>query len=88
MAENLNYNSGESLSNENNNAFGSIYGRFYSFNTRKVVCPTGWHLSSRDEWEKLITYFGRKEIAGGKVKAVTGWANPNSATTHKSEFSA
>jgi len=35
------------------------------------VCPNGWHLPSKGEWEKLITAVG--ENAGTKLKATTGW---------------
>jgi len=52
------------------------YGRLYNWATAKTVCPTGWHLPSRDEWETLAKYVG--SAAGKKLKATRGWyANGN-----------
>jgi len=32
------------------------YGRFYLFKPAKNVCPSGWHLPSRQEWCTLLTH--------------------------------
>jgi len=44
------------------------------------VCPEGWHLPSRDEWEKLIvavddniTEYSGENVAGKVLKSKTGW---------------
>ena len=37
------------------------------------VCPAGWHLPSRTEWETLIAAVGDLFTAGAKLKARTGW---------------
>ena len=37
------------------------------------VCPAGWHLPSRTEWETLIDAVGDLFTAGAKLKARTGW---------------
>jgi uncharacterized protein (TIGR02145 family) len=37
------------------------------------ICPAGWHLPSKAEWEELITFAGGYEIAGEKLKAKDGW---------------
>jgi uncharacterized protein (TIGR02145 family) len=31
------------------------YGLLYNWDTAKTICPTGWHLPTRDEWNSLIT---------------------------------
>ena len=36
------------------------------------ICPSGWHIPSRDDWEVLIDYVGDKEL-GTKLKATSGW---------------
>ena len=54
------------------------------------VCPSGWHLPSRAEWDQLIGYLGGKKIAGGKMKE-TGtrhWWYPNAGATNESGFKA
>ena len=37
------------------------------------VCPQGWHLPSRDEWEVLFTTVGGWPTAGAKLKSTYGW---------------
>jgi len=44
------------------------------------VCPAGWHLPSRDEWEILIDYVGGTIVAGVKLKAKTGWHGMDKGT--------
>ncbi len=33
-------------------------GRLYNFDVAQNACPTGWHLSTDDEWKALETYLG------------------------------
>jgi len=37
------------------------------------ICPSGWHLPSKDEWAALVTAVGGKNVAGQKLKAKTEW---------------
>lgn len=37
------------------------------------VCPEGWHLPSKDEWESLIVAVGGYTSAGKALKSKTGW---------------
>ena len=37
------------------------------------VCPEGWHLPTRAEFETLVTAIGDESIAGQKLKSTTGW---------------
>lgn len=63
------------------------YGCLYDWLTALEVCPQGWHLPSDEEWEILIYFLGGEELAGGKLKLVTGWENPNYGATNESGFS-
>ena len=36
------------------------------------VCPKGWHLPQKEEWEELLTTLGEEEI-GKKLKSKTAW---------------
>jgi uncharacterized protein (TIGR02145 family) len=54
------------------------------------VCPSGWHLPSRTEWDQLIEYLGGNKVAGSKMKE-TGkrhWWYPNTGATNESGFTA
>ena len=57
-----------------------------SFTNRRGICPEGWHLPSRAEWQTLIDYTGTVECytCGGDASAIAKslayngyWANSN-----------
>lgn len=65
------------------------------------ICPDGWHLPSRSEWEELEIYLGmspsvlantgwRGTNEGGKLKERGNehWKNPNSDATNEFGFNA
>lgn len=58
MAENLNYEteSGSWCYDDNINNCAK-YGRLYNYETAKNVCPEGWHLPSKTEFETLLNNF-------------------------------
>ena len=37
------------------------------------VCPKGWYLPSRAEWDTLVAYAGGDSNAGKKLKSTYGW---------------
>ncbi|MDR2594196.1 MAG: WG repeat-containing protein [Fibromonadaceae bacterium] len=86
---------------ENCDKYGRLYdwseamGLDREFNWKKLgndeniqgVCPSGWHLPSKEEWNTLITAVGGSYVAGAKLKARSGWNN-NSNGTDEFGFSA
>ena len=44
------------------------------------VCPVGWHLPSRSEWNNLINIAGGTSKAGKKLKSKDGWYNNGDGT--------
>ena len=44
------------------------------------VCPPGWHLPNRTEWDALITAAGGESIAGKVLKSQTGWYSGGDGT--------
>ena len=56
-------------------------------NPVRGVCPEGWHLPSKDEWETLFTAVDGKSTAGTKLKSTSGW-NRNGNGTDDFSFSA
>ena len=69
-------------------SFGALY-NWYAVNTGKL-CPTGWHVSTIDEWTTLETYLGGEDYAAGKLKetGTTHWFYPNIGATNESGFTA
>lgn len=70
---------------ENKNIYGGLY-NWHAVNTGKL-CPTGFHVPTRDEWLALSTFLGND--GGGAMKAISGlWDSPNDGATNSSGFSA
>jgi uncharacterized protein (TIGR02145 family) len=90
MAENLAFNTtvgNRYVYNFNSNNI-KTYGMLYNWEAAKSACPDGWHLPSNIEWKKLIEYLGGTDVAGGKMKALIHWTQPNTGATNASGFSA
>ena len=64
------------------------YGVLYNWTAANEACPAGWHLPSNAESEILYYYLGGNSEVGGKMKATTGWNNPNAGATNESYFTA
>lgn len=94
MAENLKVTvdpEGNFLNSESINGDSSrdeIYGRVYTFDDAVAACPPGWHLPSIEEWNRLFETLGGIDVAGGKMKTVDLWDQPNVGATNSSGFSA
>jgi len=73
-AENMNVKTGDSWCYGDDESNCKKYGRLYTWSTAaKMVCPSGWRLPSRVEWDKLVKAAGGEKIAGKKLKAKSGW---------------
>jgi len=93
MAENLNYETGKCYYNPD---YCQNYGRLYDWETAMKACPSGWHLPSNAEWDKLFRYVDStsgvespyaSKTAGKYLKAKNGW-NKEGNGTDKFGFSA
>jgi len=49
------------------------YGRLYTWAAAKMACPSGWHLSSRGEWDSLVITAGAWSTAGSILRSTSGW---------------
>ena len=79
MAENLNYEIKGSACPEGDKRNCSKYGRLYTWAAAQKVCPEGWHLPDRADFEQLIASAAGTDIASGmavageKLKSTSGW---------------
>lgn len=69
------------------------YGRLYTWHAARDsrnVCPAGWHLPSRTEYNTLMNSLSGVSVAGGKLKetGLTHWSSPNTEATNISGFTA
>jgi uncharacterized protein (TIGR02145 family) len=87
MAQNINYKTkGGSWCYNDSTSYCKKYGRLYDWNTATTVCPKGWKLPSREDWDQLAESVGGRKIdnydswhdwldAGKKLKSTSGWYN-------------
>jgi len=80
MAENLNYDVSGSKCYGNNSANCTKYGRLYDWETATKVCPSGWHLPSKSEYEALGKAVGGERVAGKRLKSKSGWRSNGNGT--------
>ena len=73
MAENLNNNPSGSYFDHDEFDPPPKYGRVYAWATAKKVCPSGWHLPTRVEFDTLFTAVGGQSTAGKALKSTSGW---------------
>ncbi|MCQ2103058.1 MAG: TonB family protein [Fibrobacter sp.] len=72
MAENLNYGGDNNgFCYEQNEGYCGKFGRLYLWDEALRVCPEGWHLPSREEFETLLDYVGYD--SGKRLKSTKGW---------------
>ena len=48
--------------------------------TVRGVCPTGWHLPTKAEFETLFSAVGGQSIAGKMLKSTSGWNSSGNGT--------
>ncbi|MBN2805385.1 MAG: fibrobacter succinogenes major paralogous domain-containing protein [Prolixibacteraceae bacterium] len=71
-----------------------LYGLYYNWMAVETgkLCPQGWHIPSKAEWDQLINFLG--DNAGGKLKIVDfepnpyNWQTPNVGATNEYGFDA
>ncbi len=63
LAKNLEFkpDTGQYWAYNNEDKFVAQYGYLYTWETAKNVCPSGWHLPSKEEFEKLLENVGGNE---------------------------
>jgi uncharacterized protein (TIGR02145 family) len=87
---------------DNSESYCEIYGGLYQWNElmqytttsgTQGICPEGWHVPTRAEFEVLTDFLGGESSCGGKMKtsgtieAGTGlWYTPNTGATNESGF--
>jgi uncharacterized protein (TIGR02145 family) len=71
-------------------SYNTVYGKLYNWFAvadPRHLCPTGWHEPTDSDWSLLTDYIGGEDVAGGKMKSLTGWNQPNMGATNESGFS-
>jgi uncharacterized protein (TIGR02145 family) len=63
---------------EDKNLFYGLYYNWYAVCDPRGLAPTGWHIPSDEEWEKLSECLGGRDKAGYKLKS-TAWNGTGSS---------
>lgn len=71
MAENLDYNDEGSVCYEGDDANCATYGRLYTWEAAGSVCPSGWRLPSKADYDSLKVSVG---VSYAPIKATSGWS--------------
>lgn len=70
MAENLNYANPESSCPDGDDRNCKKMGRLYTWADAQNICPDGWRLPTREDFEKLVKVAGDSASA---LKSTSGW---------------
>jgi uncharacterized protein (TIGR02145 family) len=76
MAENLNFATDSSWCYGKDESNCQKYGRFYNWNSAIKACPSGWRLSTYEDWRNLVDFVsidGAGTNAATRLKSTTGW---------------
>jgi uncharacterized protein (TIGR02145 family) len=74
-------------STTNENKYGMLY-NYYAASDPRGICPEGWHIPTKEEFDAMVTFLGGEDEAGGALRTTTGWTEPNTGATNSSGFSA
>lgn len=77
------YPAGDSVNNLKK--YGRLY-TYYVIEDPRNVCPVGWHVPTKNDFDTLIKYAGAEDISGGKLKSTSLWASPNTGADNESLF--
>ena len=61
-------------------------GRLYTWKVAQRICPEGWHLPTKADWESLLQEVGADSLneilwkGSSKLKSMSGWENEGSGT--------
>lgn len=85
MAENLNYSTSDSWCYGESPTNCNGFSRLYTWETAKNVCPSGWHLPTKSEFDALLSHAGGSGInayhalkeagSSGFTSLFGGWRN-------------
>lgn len=83
MSKNLNVKTKGSFCYQQKNENCRKYGRLYTFEEARKICPAGWRLPTDAEWTETTQLLGEND--GQKLKSKFGWANDEGSSGNGSD---
>lgn len=91
MAENMKYETPNSVWYDNDSVNGDIYGRLYNFDEALLTCSSGWSIPSDEEWKEMEMELGMSQSEadatiwrgtdqGIQMKSTNGWYDSGNGT--------
>jgi uncharacterized protein (TIGR02145 family) len=73
----------------NGHTYGLLY-NFYAIAGVGNICPSGWHVSTNEDWETLTSFLGDAGSCGGMLKeaGLAHWSPPNEGASNSTGFTA
>jgi len=73
---------------EHKDTYGALYNG-YTVSTGDL-CPAGWHVPEKEEWQEMIEFLTDSITGGGKLKeaGTTHWQSPNKGADNSTGFTA
>lgn len=53
---------------------------YHEWTQRQGICPNGWHIPTKDEFENLAMSCGGESLAGRLLKSKSGWSSKGNGT--------
>jgi len=63
-----------------------LYNWYAITNAKGITLEEEFHIASEQDWASLLAYLGGYGVAGGKLKATSGWNVPNTGATDEFGF--
>lgn len=79
------YPNNDSLTNLNR--YGRLY-TYYIVEDLRNVCPNGWRVPTKSDWDTLVLNVGGDVDGGGHLKSTSYWEAPNAGGDNLSMFNA
>ncbi len=86
MAQNMTYKTTDYIPHNKNS---ETYGYFYTWeDAKKNVCPAGWHLPTKDDFDALLEFVGEDPKSRAAALKSTEWVSQYQTATNSSGFTA
>ena len=74
MSDTIVFNNMGMPMNSKSDKYGKLY-NWYTIKDSRGICPKGFHVPSKQEWDKLVSFLGGNLKTTEKIKSNSDWNN-------------